>query len=111
MTTLVVMDDADAFFTHTVVGAPFTVLLGRRLNTEQVLAQGVAVDPVRGTARLTQAWQDWVVLSHALDPVGYPRSRPERLRRWLERHALWLALTGLFSLTASAVTWGMWWWA
>ncbi|EWS64559.1 hypothetical protein Y695_02197 [Hydrogenophaga sp. T4] len=26
------MDEADAFFTQTIVGAPFTVLLGRRIQ-------------------------------------------------------------------------------
>ena len=111
MTTLAGMHESDAFFTHTIVGAPFTVLLGSRLSTQEFKAQGLDIDLPRGTSRLSEIWQDWWVLSHDLDPTGRPRRRPERFRRWLERHALWMALVGLVSLGATGVIWGMWLWS
>ena len=63
-----------------------------------------------GETRLTQALHDRWVLSHAGDAAGQPRLRPGGLRRWLERHALWVAVLGLTSLGASAVVWGMKFW-
>lgn len=105
------MDDTDAFFTHTIVGPPLSVLLGRRQNRSGQHAAGLQVDPGSGQTRLSRLWQDWVVLSHACDPVGQPRLRPGRLRRALERHALWVAVTGLLSLTVSAAFWSVWLWS
>lgn len=101
------MDETDAFFTQTIVGAPFTVSLGRRRVAPRSPAQGLEIDPSSGASRLTQLWRDWVVLSHATDPAGRPRLRPSRVRGLLERHALWIALLGLLSLLASAVFWGV----
>ena len=104
------MNDTNAFFTQTIVGAPFSVELGQRLTREQITQSGLVVDFETGESRLTRAWRDWWVLSHAGDAAGLPRLRPGRLRRWLERHALWLALLGLVSLAASALIWGAVFW-
>ena len=104
------MNDTNAFFTQTIVGAPFSVELGQRLTREQINQSGLVVDFETGESRLTRAWRDWWVLSHAGDAAGLPRLRPGRLRRWLERHALWLALLGLTSLGASALIWGVVFW-
>ncbi len=105
------MDPADAFFTQTVVGAPFTVLLGRRrLPGHAGGREGLEVDLSTGRFRLTRLWREWIVLSHACDPVGQPRPRPGRLRARLERHALWVAMSGLLALSASAVSWGLLLW-
>lgn len=104
------MNDTNAFFTQTIVGAPFSVELGQRLTREQINQNGLVVDFETGESRLTRAWRDWWVLSHAGDAAGLPRLRPGRLRRWLERHALWLALLGLTSLGASALIWGAVFW-
>lgn len=104
------MNDTNAFFTQTIVGAPFSVELGQRLTREQINQNGLVVDFETGESRLTRAWRDWWVLSHAGDAAGLPRLRPGRLRRWLERHALWLALLGLTSLGASALIWGVVFW-
>lgn len=104
------MNDTNAFFTQTIVGAPFSVELGQRLTREQINQNGLVVDFETGESRLTRAWRDWWVLSHAGDAAGLPRLRPGRLRRWLERHALWLALLGLVSLAASALIWGAVFW-
>lgn len=104
------MDPTDAFFTQTVVGTPFTVLLGRRLNLHDSAFQGLDVNLATGENRLTRLWQEWIVLSHDSDTPGVPRKRPGRLRRWLERHALWLALLGLAALLATAAFWGMTLW-
>lgn len=105
------MDNTDAFFTHTIVGAPLSVLLGRRQTAAEVQAQGLSVDLARGDTRLSRLWADWIVLSHACDPVGQPRLRPGAVRRHLERHALWVALLGVFALLASALLWGVMWWS
>jgi len=104
------MDQTDAFFTQTVVGAPFTALMGRRRVPGKSGAEGLGVDLATGEPRLSRVWQEWVVLSHACDPVGVPRLRPGKIRRVLERHALWLAVLGLASLLASAVAWGVMQW-
>lgn len=100
------MDPTDAFFTHTIVGAPLSVLLGKRLDSPDSTAAGVTVDMNNGQTRLSKIWLEWVVLSHACDPVGHPRIRPGRVRRLLERHALWIALLGTLALLGSAAFWG-----
>jgi len=100
------MDETDAFFTQTIVGAPLSVVMGRRQHATDVKAMGLSVDPGSGEARLSQVWRDWVVLSHACDPVGQPRMRPGKSRAWLERHALWIAALGLAGLLFSALSWG-----
>ena len=101
------MDETDAFFTHTIVGAPLTVLLGRRQPLTDPRAEGLSVNASSGQASLSDRWQQWAVLSHACDPVGQPRLRPGPLRRWLERRALLIALTGLLALLGSAAFWGV----
>ena len=100
----------DTFFTQTIVGTPFSMVLGQRLAPGQAPQNGLSVDLDTGQTRLSQVWHDWWVLSHAGDAAGQPRMRPVRLRRWLERHALWLASLGLASLLASAVAWGLVFW-
>ncbi len=105
------MDETDAFFTHTIVGAPLTVLLGRRQSTARPSGEGLQVDLSHGEARLSAPWREWIVASHACDPVGLPRMRPGPLRRWMERHALWIALVGLLALAGSLITWGVLAWS
>lgn len=100
MATLAFMDAQDAYFTHTIVGAPFSMLLGRRMSPELAQLQGVEIEPEQGEARLHPAWQAWAI-DHAHDwPAGTPRPRSRGLRRWLERHGLGLALLGLLGLSA-----------
>ncbi len=105
------MDPADAFFTQTVVGAPFSALMGRRRTPGQSgTRDGLEIDMASGRSGLTRLWSEWVVLSHACDPVGQPRLRPGPLRGKLERHALWVAALGLASLLATALAWGVMLW-
>jgi hypothetical protein len=106
------MDETDAFFTHTIVGAPLSVLLGRRqgLPDNPAHTAGLTVNMARGESGLSRVWNEWIVLSHACDPVGQPRVRPGKLRRVLERHALWIALLGLLSLLGTAAFWGIQQW-
>ena len=104
------MDETDAFFTHTIVGAPLTVLLGRRQSMPGTHGTGVEVGLSSGSWRLSDLWSEWAVLSHACDPVGHPRMRPGPVRRWLERRALLIALAGLLCLAGSAVFWGIQLW-
>ena len=104
------MDETDAFFTHTIVGAPLTVLLGRRQSIPGTQGTGVEIGLSSGAGRLSDVWSEWAVLSHACDPVGHPRMRPGPVRRWLERRALLIALAGLLGLAGSAVFWGVQLW-
>lgn len=101
------MDETDAFFTHTIVGAPFSVLLGRRQGPANASTQGLQVPLGDGKAALSEGWRSWAVLDHLDAPAGQPRPRPKRLRRWLERHALLIALLGLLMLLGSAVFWAI----
>ena len=104
------MTETDAFFTHSIVGAPQSLSLGRRLHSEDAKRQGLKVHLERGDTGLSKAWREWVVLSHATDPVGQPRLRPGRMRGLMERHALVIATLGLAGLMASAVTMGILFW-
>lgn len=104
------MDATDAFFTQTIVGAPLTVMMGRRLHANDSSLQGLDIHLPRGEHRLTDMWNDWFVLNHAEDTPGSIRKRPGLLRRKLERHALWLALLGLASLGLTAIYWGVMLW-
>ncbi len=103
------MDETDAFFTHSIVGAPFSVLLGRRQSPPASSTQGLQVSLARGDTGLSEGWRSWAVLDHLDTPAGTPRRRPKRLRRWLERHALAIALTGLLMVLGSAVFWAFAW--
>jgi hypothetical protein len=56
-----------------------------------------------GDFSLPQVWKDWCLIQGAYPYVGTPRSRPGRFRRWLERHALVIALVGsVFALAATS---------
>jgi len=101
------MDETDAFFTHTIVGAPFSVLLGRRQSPAKTSDQGLEVPLGDGAPGLSEGWRNWVVLDHLDTPAGTPRRRPKRLRRWLERHALLIALFGMLMMVGSALWWAV----
>ena len=66
-------------------------------------------DPNSGDSRLSSAWRSWAIERLATLPAGQPRRRPRPLRRWLERHALIIALLGLLMLLGSAVFWAILW--
>lgn len=102
------MSETDAFFTHTIVGAPMSVLLGRQAKpARRAGSEGLQIDMTQGRAMLSPAWQSWVIATQACAPVGIPRMRPTRARRWLERHALLIAAAGLFSTTVTVIFWGV----
>lgn len=101
------MDDTNAFLTQTIVGAPFSVLLGRRLEADQLSAQGIEVPLHGGDTRLSRVWKDWMEMGCTRDRPGHPRRRPGLVRRWLERRALGLAILSLLSLIATAIFWGL----
>jgi hypothetical protein len=98
------MEEHEAFLTRTIVGAPFCALLGRRQQPRDAAAAGLAVDLRSGRSRLTEGWNDLVALGRANDERGRPRSRPGALQRWLERHALVIAIGGLAALGAAVLT-------
>ena len=101
------MNQADAFFTQTIVGAPLTVLLGRRVVIPTWTGEGLQAKMGTGEVVLSPGWRDWMMNARASAPVGQPQFRPGAWRRRLERHAFWIALLGLVSLGASAVTWSL----
>jgi hypothetical protein len=101
------MKDADAFFTHTIVGAPMSVLLGRRVSHSGSSKDGVEVKLADGDNQLSPGWREWILSSRAGETVGQPRMRPGRARRVLERHAFWIALLGLAAMAGTAAYWGL----
>ena len=90
------MTEQDAFFTHTIVGAPMSVLLGRRAPGSG--DSGLELDAETGATRLSPAWQPWAIQRFSEWPMGVPMKRPGKWRRALERHALLLAGLGLVAL-------------
>lgn len=104
------MQESDLYFTHTIVGAPVSVILGVRVTLPQTTVGGVEVNLSQGHHRLSQAWQDWLMLQPESTATGQPRARPGRSRRWLLRYSLVLALLGLASLVAAGglAAWLIW---
>lgn len=104
------MDDTDRYFTHTIVGAPFTLVLGKRAAPPVQAApvfSGVEVSARDGSRSLSALWRDDVLLRRPGDPwlAGTPRRWPGPRRLWVERHALWLAVSGWLAAAALAVAW------
>jgi len=101
------MHERDAFFTQTIVGGPFTAFLGSRILPHR---EGLHIDLSTGADRLSEGWRDWVELGRSLDAGGLPRRWPGPLTRWLERHALVLAVLGLAALVLGGVLFGLSFW-
>lgn len=99
------MTEADAFFTQTIVGAPLSVLLGRRVARPASGGEGLQARMDSPDTSLTPSWREWVINTRACAPVGQPRPRPGPWRCRLERHAFWIAGLGLLSLAASGAMW------
>lgn len=90
------MSDIDVYFTQSIVGAPFSAALGRRAAAAPARAVGIEMAPDGTVARLKVFWADEVLIgASAAGP--HLRRIPTPQRRWLERHALAIALTGLVS--------------
>ena len=94
--------NTSAFLTHCIVGAPHSILLGKRQLPAVDAETGLVVGMKTGLFSFSAAWSDWWVLSHDLDKPGKPKANPSKLRLYLERHALVIALFGIF-LSAGAV--------
>lgn len=104
------MNDTNAFFTQTIVGAPFSILLGRQLSASRLNTPGIEVNMLGADTRLSQVWSDWMVVTQAHERIGRPQRRSGPVRRWLERHALWLAVLGVSCLVCTAIFWGLMAW-
>jgi hypothetical protein len=104
------MNETDAFFTQTIVGAPFSVLLGRQLVTGRANTSGIEINMLGSNTRLSRLWRDWIVITDAYERIGQPQRRAGVLRRWLERHAMWIAVLGVSSLLTTAFIWGLMQW-
>jgi len=105
--SLPTMDDRDAFFTQTIVGAPCTAFLGRRRRAALHDTNGLVVDLGTGADHLSDAWRDWLTLGRSADLSSRPRRRPGRVTRWMERHALLLALAGSANLCLGLLLMGL----
>jgi len=102
------MSDADRYFIHTIIGAPVTVMLGRRVVKPTRVSGGVEINLNDGSHWLDDLWRAEAMLRRPDDPAlfGTPRRRPGPVRRWIERHALKLALSGWLAALATAAAWG-----
>jgi hypothetical protein len=96
------MAPEDMFFTHTIVGSALSIPLGEAPHRHDSSVQGLHVHMRNGGTSLTRVWRDWLVIQGAYPYPGRPRRRPGDTRRWVERHALLIAVLGLFALLASA---------
>jgi ketosteroid isomerase-like protein len=104
------MDDTDRYFTHTIVGAPFTLMLGERAASPAQAAplfSGVQVSAHDGSRSLSAVWREDVLLRRPGDPwlAGTPRRWPGPARVWVERHALWLGASGWIAAAAIGAVW------
>lgn len=103
------MSDNDVFFTLSIIGARQKVLMGRRMRPADAQTEGLRVAMGAGESQLSRFWHETVLIATERDALGVPRPQPSALRRWLERHALWIATLGVCCLAASAVFWGLQW--
>ena len=100
------MQDADLYFTHTIVGAPMTVALGRPQRAPAHHAGAMVLDAGTGRAQLTPSWGEWLAARTATHaPAGKPWRRPGSLRRFVARHAVLLAASGWLVALATAAGW------
>lgn len=90
------MTEQEAFFTQTIVGAPVSVLLGRRQRGTG-LDRGLEVDMRREHLQLSPEWQAWAA-TRAVALPGQAFARPGRWRLFVLRHAGALAAIGLLTL-------------
>jgi hypothetical protein len=88
------MESPDTILTRTIVGSPVQVTLGRRHGA----LRSAAGMGEQATQRVAQAWDDLVVLHRPDEILHRPRRKPGPVRRWLERQALAVLLTGLAML-------------
>ena len=93
------MTDQDIFFTHTIVGQPMSVELGKPMVSPAHAAKsgqvGLMADLGNNRFSLDPAWKEWCLITSAFPPASAPRRRPGAARRWLERYALLLAVAAL----------------
>lgn len=100
------MVDSDAFFTLTIVGAPFSVPLGRRVTGARPRPEGLEVPLDGKVVRFSQGWRDHALMSPVSLVSGRHR-QPSRLRRWVERQALIFAVLG-WATAAATAAWSVW---
>lgn len=87
------MDQADVYFTSTIVGSPVTLVLGTPVSGPTATMGAMTIDLRASQPRFAENWRDWVLLSPQA-PAGQAWRRPGRLRGWLVRHSLWLMVAG-----------------
>ncbi len=100
------MQEADLYFTHTIVGAPFTVPLGKPQQLPALHRDALSISARSGRLQLGGDWLSWFsVYARGQAPIGAPWRVPGKFRRFLMRYALVLALSGwlVAALLAAAV--------
>lgn len=102
------MSDEEIFFTHTIVGQPLSVELGRPLQLSRDRSSTasspspLAVKVADVGLSVGHIWREWCLIQGAYPYPGRPRRRPGALRRFLERHALLLSLAALVMMAVTA---------
>lgn len=98
------MHETDLYFTHTIVGAPLTLALGKPQQLPALHRDALTISARTGRQELGEDWRQWFsVYTRGQAPVGYPWRVPSRFRRFLMRYALLLAISGWLACALLAV--------
>lgn len=101
------MTEQDIFFTHTIVGPPLSIELGRPLvpikrPRSAAHPDALQANMARDRFSLGPAWRTWCLIQGSYPYAGLPRHRPGKARRLLERYALVLASVAVLMMLISA---------
>lgn len=102
------MDAVDLNFTYSIVGPPQSVVLGNRVVPQDYAFNGVEIDMRDSRHKLREAWLEWWFLRSGDDWIGRARTRPRRIRLWLESHGLVLAGVSIALLAAELAAASIW---
>jgi hypothetical protein len=101
------MTDEDMFFTNTIVGSALSLPLGNIPPKQTRYDDGLQIGMLSGRRSLGTSWLDWLLIQGSYPYIGHPRRRPGALRRWIERYALLIGITG-FLMVLAAVALVVW---
>jgi hypothetical protein len=95
------MNDEDMFFTNTIVGSALSLPLGNIPPKQTRYDDGLQIGLLSGRRSLSKSWLDWLLVQGGYPYIGHPRRRPGGLRRWIERYALLIGMTGILMVLAA----------
>ena len=101
------MTEQDIFFTHTIVGPPLSIELGRPLvpikrPRSEPHPDALQANMASDRFSLGPAWRTWCLIQGSYPYPGLPRRRPGKAKRVLERYALVLACVAVLMMLISA---------